>query len=217
MIKNNDVPKGLKDFNSFFYEFNYKYDVSIIFDDLLSLIICAMARGTEEPRYFEIIKKYTRSELDIFCKLFGELMLYYEKYIDLRGWCDPLGEYYECLAGQYKKSNFGQFFTPIDLCTMLAQMLIPSDDFGKKINDPASGSGRLILAANYITKGNYYICQDLDPICCKMTAINLCFHGINAEVHRMDSIANTKPSFSLATNHNYWKNKVKSILYYPSA
>lgn len=218
MIKNRDVPRELTAFNSLFFEFQYKYDLSTIFDDLLTLIICAMARGTEEPRYFDTIKKYSRSELDIFCKLFGELLLYYDKKISVVGeWCDPLGEYYECLAGNYKKSNFGQFFTPKDLCTLIAEMTLPKDDFGKKINDPCSGSGRLILAANHIAKGHYYVCQDLDPICCKMTAINLCFHGINAEVHCMDSLSNKNPRFSLAINHNYWKHKTKSILFYPTA
>jgi hypothetical protein len=44
----------------------------------------------------ETIKKYSRAELDIFCKLFGELLIIYEKNISAGDWCDPLGEYYEC-------------------------------------------------------------------------------------------------------------------------
>lgn len=213
MLKNRDVPKELKIFNSLFFGFEYKYNLNEVFDDLLTVIICAMGRETQEKLYLETIKKYNRQELDIFCQLFSELVTIYTFHTSNDNWCDPLGEYYECLTGNYKKSNFGQYFTPKSICNMIAKMII-EDDFGKTINEPCSGSGRMILAANQVTKGNYYVCEDLDPMCCKMTAINLCFHEIRAEIHCHDSIMMNKPRFSLATNHEFWKNKTYSILYY---
>lgn len=60
MLKTRDVPKELINFNSLFFGFQYKYNLNEIFDDLLTLIICTMARGTQEPLYFETIKKYSR-------------------------------------------------------------------------------------------------------------------------------------------------------------
>jgi type I restriction enzyme M protein len=209
------VEKELKQFNSLFFEFQYKHDLNKVFDDLLTMIICAMGRGTQENLYFETIKKYSKNELNMFCRLFGELMKIYYSNIEKRIWSDPLGTYYEFLAGNYKKSAFGQYFTPEPLCDMIAKLTIDPNEWGKNINEPACGSGRMILAVNAQTTGNYYICQDLDPICCKMTAINLCFHEVRAEVHCMNTLSNSDPLFSIAINYEYWKNNTQSILYYP--
>lgn len=214
MLKTRDVPQALKDFNALFFGLE-KHNLSTVFDDLLTLIICAMGRGTQEELYFQTIKRYDRKELDIFCRLFAELMKIYNLETQDNGICDPLGDYYECLASNYKKSNFGQFFTPFAICKIMSSFIIDIDDFGKKINEPCCGSGRMVLASNQITKGNYYICQDLDPICCKMTAINLCFHKINAEIHCMDTLKMDTPRFSIATNYEFWKNEVISIYYFP--
>lgn len=216
MLKSSDVPKELKSFNSLFFALR-SHDLSRVFDDLLTMIICAMGRGTAEPLYLETVRKYDRDELEIFCKLFAELIKIYDKARANEAICDPLGEYYECLAGNYKKANFGQFFTPLPICQLMAGITIDADDFGKNINEPCCGSGRLVLASNHIAKGNYYICEDLDPICCKMTAINLCFHEIRAEIHCHDTLRQNKPRFSIATNYEYWKNKTMSILFYPTS
>lgn len=212
MLKNRDVPRELKKFNSLFFEFEYKHDLNRVFDDLLTVIICAMGRGTQEPLYFETIKKYSRAELESFCNLFAELTIIYAQSIDNNDWCDPLGTFYECLIGNYKKSNFGQYFTPKSLCDLMAGITIDKNNFGLKLNEPCAGSGRLILAANKIAKGNYYVCEDLDPMCCKMTAINLCFHQIRAEIHCHDTLAMDKPRFSIATNYEFWKNNTYTIL-----
>jgi len=216
MLKNRDIPKELTAFNSLFFEFQYKHDLSRVFDDLLTVIVCAMGHQTQENLYLETIKKYDRKELDTLCRLFAELVKIYDRHTPDH-WCDPLGEYYECLAGNYKKSNFGQFFTPPALCTMMAMMIQEPENWGITVNDPCCGSGRMILASNHHVKGNYFICQDLDPICCKMTAINLCFHEVRAEIHCMNSLGIEKPRFSLAVNYEYWKNNTKSILFYPNA
>ncbi|MFY0481460.1 N-6 DNA methylase [Flavobacterium sp. PLA-1-15] len=216
MLKTRDVPQALKEFNALFYALD-KHHLSTVFDDLLTMIICAMGRGTAESLYFETIKRYDRKELDIFCRLFAELVSIYRQGTKENGICDPLGDYYECLASNYKKSNFGQFFTPFPICKLIAGLTNTEKDFGLKINEPCSGSGRMVLAMNQIAKGNYYICEDLDPICCKMTAINLCFHEIKAEIHCRDTLKQTEPRFSMATNYEFWKNNINTIFYYPSA
>lgn len=217
MLKNRDVPKELKIFNSLFFEFKYKFDLNIVFDDLLTIIICCLGRGTQEKIYFKTIAKYSKDELNIFVKLFGELLKIYEFNLKIGDWCDPLGDYYESLAGNYKKSNFGQFFTPKPLCNLMSEFIINPNEWGKNINEPACGSGRMVLAANQKAKGNYYICEDLDPICCKMTAINLCMHEIRAEIHCHNALTKSNTRFSLAINYEFWKNNTKSILFYPNA
>lgn len=206
--------KELKNFNSLFFSFQYKHDLNRVFDDLLTIIICAMGRGTQEELYMNTIKKYDRKELDVLCQLFAELMKIYNFNLENKIWSDPLGTYYEYLAGNYKKSAFGQFFTPKTICDLMAQITITPKEWGKTISEPCCGSGRMILASNQAAEGNYYVCQDLDPICCKMTAINLCFHEVRAEVHCMNSLLNEKPRFSLAINYEFWKNKNNTIFYY---
>lgn len=209
------LEKELKQFNSLFFDFQYMHDLNRVFDDLLTMIICAMGRGAQEELYLQTVKKYNRKELDILCNLFAELTEIYAFNLENKSWSDPLGTYYEFLAGNYKKSAFGQFFTPENICTLMAQITIDKNQWGKNVSEPACGSGRMVLAANNQANGNYYICQDLDPICCKMTAINLCFHGIRAEVHCTNALSSTEPYFSLAVNYEFWKNKTHSILYYP--
>ncbi len=186
-----------------------------VFDDFLTVVVCCMAHETEENRYFETIAKYTKDELNLFAKMLAELMMIYQSAQDNNQWIDPLGTYYEILSGKYKKAALGQFFTPACLCDMMAQMII-GDDWGKNISEPCSGSGRMILAANHKVKGNYYVAHDIDPICCKMTAINLCFHEIRAEVHCKDALGNEPSYFSLAVNYEFWKHNTKCILYYKS-
>jgi type I restriction enzyme M protein len=212
MLKNREVPSELKNFNSLFLAFRYKYDLYHLYDDLLTIVICCLARETEEELYLQTIKKYTKEELNTFAQLMGELFIIYADAKKFGKWADPLGTYYECLASNSKKSIFGQFFTPSSICDMMANFVTSKKEWGKKINEPCSGSGRMILASNQIAKGNYFIAQDLDAICCKMTAINMCMHEVRGEVHQMDSlrIANLRMSYSI--NYDFYKHKTPLIL-----
>lgn len=210
MLKNREVPTDLKTFNSHFSSLAMKYEAHTIFDDLLSLIICCMAHGKAEYQYFKIIEKYEKKEIDFFCRMFAELMMIYNEAKKNNDWCDPLGEYYELLASNYKKSNFGQFFTPKAVCDLMVQLTM-EPTWGKNINEPCCGSGRLILASNNYAEGNYYICEDLDPICCKMTAINLCFHDIRAEIHCHNVLTRSNKRFTYIVNYEHWKHKTNTI------
>lgn len=212
MLKTTEVPSELKNFNSLFSSFQYKYDISTLFDDFLTIVICVFARQTEEDLYFETIKRYKKEELNVFAELLGELILIYEDAKSKETWTDPLGTYYEALASGSKKSGFGQFFTPESVCTIMAQMIHEPNEWGKTINEPCSGSGRLILASNHITQGNYFVAQDLDPICCKMTAINMCLHEIRGEVHNMNALTDQPIRISYSINYDFHKHKTPLIL-----
>lgn len=203
--------RELKEFNSLFNKMSYKYDATTLFDDLLTIIICCFGFGTNEELYFETIKRYKKEELTTFAKMMGELLLIYSKAKTQNCWVDPLGNFYEFLASKSKKSRLGQFFTPSHLCEMMAQLL-DNGEWGQTINEPCSGSGRMVLAFDNSTKGNYYVCQDLDPICAKMTAINLAMHEIKSEVHCMDTIGNRDLRFSFYINHQIWKTKTPHII-----
>ena len=122
MPKTKDVPRELLNFNSLFNKIAYRHDASRVFDDFLSIIICCFARETQEDWYFETIKEYSREELDTFAQMMGELLKIYDKAMKDEDWTDPLGEYYEVLAGRYKKSSLGQFFTPKSLCDVMSAL-----------------------------------------------------------------------------------------------
>lgn len=104
-------------------------------------------------------------------------------------WTDPLGTIYEEISSRYKRSNLGQFFTPPTVCNLLAAITINTDSNpGKYISEPCSGSGRIVLAANSYRPGNIYACVDKDPMCAKITCINMLMHGMIGQVTCADAL-----------------------------
>ena len=186
-----------------------RHDAARVFDDFLTLVICVLARQTQEDWYLSTIRKYSEDEINRFPKMLGSLFIIYENARRAGEWTDPLGSFYEAIAGNYKKSGLGQFFTPKSLCDVMVQ-LTQEKEFGKNINDPCCGSGRLILASNKYAPGNYYIAQDLDSICVKMTCINLAMHGIKAEVHHQNTLSMEHYN-TYIINHDYWKTKTPFV------
>jgi len=210
------INRELKNFYSLFQKIGIRHNYISVFDDFLTVFICCFGFGTNEELYLQTIKKYKREELDTLAKMMGELLLIYEDAKNKNKWIDPLGDFYEFLSSQSKKSALGQFFTPSALCDMMAKM-VDDGEWGKTVNEPCSGSGRMVLALNNSTKGNYYVCQDLDPMCAKMTAINLCMHEIKSEVHCMDTLRMADLRFSFYINHEFWKVQTPHIIMkYPS-
>ena len=63
-----------------------------------------------------------------------------------------------------------------------------SNPQGESVMDCCSGSGRMLLAAKIINPGIKCFAADVDPVCAKMSAINLAFHGCQGEVSCMDSL-----------------------------
>ena len=106
-------------------------------------------------------------------------------------WLDVFGILYEEMyLSRGKASKTGQFFTPPSVSDLMAQIsTLKAGDHGK-VNDCAAGSGRLLLA-HYIEKSKLghaagrrfeYVAQDVDPIACKMCALNLMVHGMDGRV-----------------------------------
>jgi type I restriction enzyme M protein len=208
---NLQLNKELKEFNSLFLKLGQRLDYITVFDDLLTLKICCFGFGTNEELYLNTIKKYEKNEINILCKLMAELLLIYSKAKTENRWIDPLGDFYEFLSSSSKKSALGQFFTPPSVCDLIT-MMISDDNWDQIINEPCSGSGRMVLSMNQKTKGSYYVCQELDPICAKMTAINCLMHEIKCEVHCMDSLKLDRIYTSYYVNHHFWKLKTPHII-----
>jgi type I restriction enzyme M protein len=212
MPKTQEVTRELRPFNSLFNQMAYRHDASRIFEDLLTITICCFAHETQEELYFKTIKPYNPKELHTMAKLLGELITIYSNAEKTNSWVDPLGDFYEILAGTYKKSGLGQFFTPKSVCNLMAQITMVNSDWSSTVNDPCCGSGRLILATNQVVKDISYIAQDIDPICCKMTAVNMALHKIKGQVWLIDTIREHTPRKVYHINPNWANFKMPHIL-----
>lgn len=189
-VKGADFPQELRPFVKTFEGIATRHNYAQVFEDFLTLVMCCYARETEEPLYFETIKRYSKEEVNQFPRLMADLIILYRK--SGEPWSDPLGTFYEVLASTYKMKALGQFFTPNCICDMMASINGPGEYDKKRtgllVNDPACGSGRMLLAYNAKYPDNVYVAEDLDGICVKMTAVNMLFHGCRGEVVHHDSL-----------------------------
>ncbi|MBL8002862.1 MAG: SAM-dependent DNA methyltransferase [Flavobacteriales bacterium] len=182
------VGQWLKLFNSAAL---YRHEPSRLFEDYLDLVLCCMANGREEARYLKVAARYNDEELKTLSHLMAMHVLIHEHQVKERRWYDMLGDVYMELASRSKASRMGQFFTPAELCDMMAMMMLGEDDTaGKSICDPAVGSGRTLLAARALKPDlGLIVGADLDPICAKMCALNFWLHGVRGEVACMNSLS----------------------------
>ena len=122
---------------------------------------------------------------------------------------DLFGQLYEQMfLLKSKASANGQFFTPYSLCRLMAE--ITEDDVEEKeshigpvrVNDPACGSARTLLAHfmkkthdNHALAGHYYYeAADIDLTTCKMAACNMMIHGMQGRVICQDQLSLPKPT-----------------------
>jgi hypothetical protein len=113
-----------------------------------SNVVDLAQRDKREERYLQIIKGYSREELDKFGDGLSLLMMALEG-----GYSDVLGRTYHDLELHNKWA--GQYFTPYDLSKMMARMTIgDTEDLKERIasrgfvtaQEPAVGSGSMVIA-----------------------------------------------------------------------
>ena len=98
------------------------------------------------------------------------------------------GVYEEMYQSKGKASTLGQFYTPMNICELMARITIPNNG---KISDCACGSGRTLIAsasASSFDRDNYYIGEDIDTVSVKMCALNLMIHGCKGRAIRHDTL-----------------------------
>lgn len=143
------------------------------------------------------------------------LLLYWFIHVDRQmqhgRWYDFFGSVYEQMfQSKSKASRMGQFFTPPSVSNLMADIVThqEGENAPQRINDPCCGSGRLLLA-HYMQNATpehcgqsvgYYVAQDLDPVSCKMCALNFMAHGMIGEVHCQDTLLLTPPTVSYYIN-----------------
>ena len=146
-----------------------------VFEDFLTMTVCSLSGGQMEDEYMKIVPRYIEGKkgdraIDYFPKAFGALIDGMEKTRQ-----DILGDVFQ---GGVTFGENGQFFTPDPICNLLAQMNMSAEDSGKRILDPACGSGRTLLAAAEVNRHNEFYGVDVDHRCVQMTAINLALRNL---------------------------------------
>ncbi|MFY0601651.1 MAG: SAM-dependent DNA methyltransferase [Cyclobacteriaceae bacterium] len=171
-----------------------KYDISKVFNDLLSMSICAFHRTNiqsqlqekdevNESLYFEAINNYSKDDLESLGKAMGILQLNVLE----NPYSDILGEYFTIYI---TNGQNGQYFTPIPVCDFIAATNLGNGQSeGNRMLDPACGSGRMLLSAAKRNHRNYFFGADNSNTCAKMAVLNFFLNGLKGEVAWMNSLS----------------------------
>lgn len=143
---------------------------------------------TTENGWFERVARAEREENH----LYQIMLIWMDKVataMENGSWLDFFGGVYEEMyQSKGKASALGQFYTPPNICDLLAYC---SDPCEGKINDSACGSGRTLLAAaakSGFQRDNFYMGEDIDIVSVKMCALNLMIHGCKGTVVQHDTL-----------------------------
>jgi type I restriction enzyme M protein len=150
--------------------------------------LCAFAQNpltqqsNDEDLYLETIAKYKGDKLsDEFPHLLACLVSEMEQRWDSGEGYDILGDFYEI---HLARKGISQFFTPWPICMFMAKSFIEDKERGKdkriqRVLDPCCGSGRMLLAYHKAHGQHHeFYGVDIDPLCAKMTALNLFLSGL---------------------------------------
>lgn len=178
-----------------------KHSINQVFNDFLEISALSISnsinfvnRKNREKRYLEIVGKYTKDELNLFCKAFALLSEELEKEPK-----DILGEL--LMKIQEGDSRKGQYLTPNHICKLNAILSIDEEKLKDKnvieLNEPSCGGGSLIIALYNVIKEKGYnpqqklkvIAKDIDTKSVYMCYIQLTLLGVAAKVIHSNSIS----------------------------
>jgi len=196
-----------KELVSLITKLSYRYDKWEIFSDFVELSAISISNSADkshwqerENRYLEIVKKYSKEELNQFVSMLGELVLSLEDEPT-----DVLGEVFHTLELHNKFK--GQYFSPMPICRFLGEISAPMNgeelaEIVKRkgyinVCEPCSGSGAMIIGfclavqnrgINY--QENVVVeATDIDLKCVHMTYLQLSLLGIPAVVIHGNSLS----------------------------
>jgi type I restriction-modification system DNA methylase subunit len=186
-----------------FKELSYRNQLWEVYSDFLQLSALAISNAVDyinykprEEKYKSLIQKYSEKERYLFPKLLAELAQSLTENVS-----DVLGELYMEL--ELGSSWKGQFFTPYNLCLLMAEISLENIDTVVKekgfieLNEPSCGGGALVIATSEVIKKKGYnpqqilkvICQDLDLKSVYMSYIQLSLLGIPAQVLHANTLS----------------------------
>lgn len=174
---------------------NHKHRYSV-FTDFVTMSAIALHNAvnknqTLEDEYLQIVKRYSKEEVNQLCELFANFVFLMEPEP-----ADILGNLYMEL--EISNLNNGQFFTPHEVSLFMARMTYGDvlDNMEKSnkpfitLSEPACGAGGMVLAfANEMLKKGinpaeklYVQCIDIDRLAGLMSYLQLSLWHIPAEV-----------------------------------
>lgn len=192
-IKSRDIPVELREWWKLFERAAYRHDYSTVFDDFLTMTLTQFGLSDIFKEWHsDAMKRYSPDEKKLFSQMYLEIFHIFNKQISEldQPYYDLFGHMYETISSNWKKSGLGQFFTPLTVVDMMVRMQMSDIQTGqgKRIIDPTSGSGRMLFVFHCLAPGNYCYAVDLDPVCAKMSALNMMLHGCVGEVACANSL-----------------------------
>lgn len=191
-----------KDFIKIFNELSHSRNSNQVWNDLIECMAVSISNSIDKAHFEEREKVYMdkAAKLDYSPKM-GEAMACVVNALEDNPEQDFLGVLYGDLG--LLTSKKGQFFSPYNVCRMMAETTLSKDEVENRIkehgyitvNDPACGAGATLIAAANTLKNmgvNYqtsalFTGNDIDPVVAKMCYIQLSFLGCPGYV----AVANT--------------------------
>lgn len=200
MPKTTDVSPKLREFNKIFERIANRHGWGEVYRDFIDYSTACMLWEGDKELAAQLERKYKKEYAD-FRLLFFEWMNVQKSQLKYKEWYDLLGTFYELVSSESKASWLGQFFTPADVVNLMTLITGGGEKGAKKrMMDCCSGSGRMLIAYHAIYPGNYTFGADIDPICTKMTALNMAIHGCQGQAVCMDSLNPSDWRFGYAIN-----------------
>ena len=204
-IKTTDIPGELRSFWKIFDRICYRHDYARVFDSFVTMTLTQFTPPGEfvDRWHSEAMSPFNQEEKQNFNLAYTEFLKIWIEQTEDSGYYDFFGDLYQTVSSRFKSSKMGQFFTPTSLSNVMAHLLGEPEKVNAYVSDPTSGSGRTLLAYHnlYSKFDPIYIAEDLDPICAKMTALNMCLHGMRGEVVCHDALCDLE-DFSFAFHVN---------------
>lgn len=192
--------KHHSEFVKVFRRLCYRWNPWEVWSDWLIMASCALYQPIHqdpevEAEYMRAVSRYSREEADTMAQLLALTV----DALEAGGPHDFLGGIFHEL--EMHNEARGQFFTPYELCRMMARMVVdpqpPPPGRALLCNEPACGSGATMIAIHEIAAGAaepwahkvHYVMQDLDDRAFRMAYIQASLLGMSAEVVRGNTLA----------------------------
>lgn len=192
-----------------------------VWRDFITMFACSLSnpldkehRHKREELYLQTVKKYKKQEQELFPELAAQTVLALEENPEQ----DFLGSIFMSL--NLGNEHNGQFFTPYDICKMMAEvtmngaLLKVERDGYISISDPCCGAGATLIAGIHTARKqlekanlNYQdhilvVAQDIDEVVALMCYIQLSLLGVAGYVKVGNSL--TDPITGTDDKENYW-------------
>ena len=180
-----------------------RYDAWKVFSDFVDLLACAISNRVDlrsyderEEHYMKVIGGYDKETQALFPQMAGELTLALDDGAHAGHFEDVLGQTFHDLGVENKWK--GQFFTPINLSDLMAELSFDEKNGFAKVYEPACGAGSTILgfANAHMMKhpeqpfDDFCVfAGDIDARCVHMCYVQLSLCGIAARVEQRNALS----------------------------